>query len=367
MEDNNKMKYIFHNISTSNAPQYIERVSRGGYIIYGEDNNYPSYLLSLMNNSAKHNSILKRKAMLVGGNGWNIDGIDGIAAQFIANPYNEMNLNEIVFRSAYDLELFGAFSLEIIYSKDRTKIAELNYIPTNKVRIAEDNKNIFISSDWQNLRKFAPIKYPIYNIKNPIGQQILYVKEYRPGSEYYGQPEYLSAVNWIDLEYKVSCFHLNQVETGFFPSMVINFTTVPSDDEMKDVVRQLKADFQGAQGETVMFLFSDGIDNAAQITPITLNNSDERFIELNKEITEGILTGHGFPKALLSTNNADNTMFAKNEVLESLEVFQSMYVNEKQKLIETVYNNLLKFNGSQTLLKLNKYELDITKINEPIV
>ena len=369
MEDNKKTtQFVVHNFNSSNAPQYVEKCMRAGYISYGEDNLFPDYLISLMNRSAKHNAIVKRKAMMIGGNGWDLTNLDGIAAQFVANAYNDMNLNEIVFRTSYDLELFGAFALEIIYSKDRSKIAEINYIPANKVRLSEDYKHVYFSNDWSNLKKFAPIKYPCYDPKNPVGSQILYVKEYRPGSEYYGQPEYLSCINWIALEWEISTFHLNQVQNGFMPSMIINFTTgVPSDDEMKDVIRQLKSDYQGAQGETVMFLFSDGQDQLAQITPIQLNNSDERFVLLNKEITGGILTGHSVTNPGLFGISQEGELGQKNIILESLEIFQGMYVDPKQQMIETIYNRLLKFNGSQSKLKLNKYKLDIEKISEEVI
>ena len=149
------------------------------------------------------------------------------------------------------------------------------------------------------------------------------------------------------------------------PSMVINFSNgVPTDDEMRDVVRQLKSDFLGAQGETVMFLFSDGKERAAEITPIALNDSDERFIQLNKEITQGILTGHSITNPGLFGISTPGELGQKNIILESLEIFQSMYVAPKQDIVANIFNNLLKFNGSTTKLILNKYELDIQKINE---
>jgi hypothetical protein len=362
--ENKKFNFVVNNMSTSNAPQYTERVSRLGWVNYGEDNLYPDYLISLMNMSAKHNAILKRKSMMIGGNGWDTSNLDGVAISFLSNSYNELNLDQIVFRSAYDLELFGSFALEIIYSKDKTKIAEINYIPVNKVRLSEDNESIYFCNDWTNLRKFAPIKYPVYNPKNKTSNQILYVKEYRPGNEYYSQPEYISCVNWIELEYHISAFHLNQVKNGFMPSMIINFTTIPADDKMDEIIRQLKNDYSGAQGETVMFLFSDGIDRAAQITPITLNNSDERFIQLNKEITQGILVGHSVTNPGLFGVSQEGEMGQKSVILESLEMFQSMYISPKQQLIEDIYNKLLKQNGSQSKLVLNKYELDLEKIEE---
>lgn len=367
----NKNYYKFYTLqdydyNRDKAVQYTERISRAGFVNYGENNLYPDFLISLMNRSAKHNAILKRKSTMIAGNGWETEGLDGIAIRFLSNPYNECNLNEMAYKSAYDLEIFGGFTLQIIYSKDKKSIAEINYLPQNKIRLSECKKYAYYSDDWANTKKYTPIKYPLYDPKNPVSTQILYYKEYRPGVEYYSQPGYISSVNWITLEYEISAFHLNQVNNGFAPGMIINFTNgIPSDDEMREVIRQLQADFESARnaGKT-MFLFSDGQDRAAQITPVQLNNSDERFVTLNKEITQGILIGHEVTNPQIMGVSTPGELGNKTTYLESLEVFQATYVEPKQRQIEKVYNNLLRFNGSGSTLQLKKYELDIQKVEE---
>lgn len=368
MDKKKPLEFYIHNFSqdSSTIPQYIEKITKGGYMSYGDDNLYPDYLISLMNRSAKHNAILKRKAMMIGGNGWSTTGLSTDALRFLDNPYNDMNLSDIAFRCSYDLEIFGSFAVEVIYSKDMTKIAEINYIPSNKIRVSENREYVYYADDWSNLKKFGPIKKPILDLNNPTSSQILYVKEYRPGSEYYGQPEYLSCVNWIELEWEISLFHLNQVKRGFAPSMVITFKNgIPSDEEMRDIIRQLQNDYEGAinAGKT-MFLFSDGEDRAPSITPIDLNDSDERFIELNKEITQGILTGHSVTNPGLFGISTPGELGQKSVILESLEIFQSMYVNPKQDIIERTFSKLARFNNIEAPLVLNKYNLDLQKITE---
>lgn len=365
MEENNKFQFhMFNMADTSSLPIYVERKTRQGWITYGENNLYPDLMITLMNRSGKHNAILKRKSSMIAGNGWNMEKLDGKAVNFLANVYNEDNMNDIAYKAAFDLEIFGAFALQIIYSKDKSKIAEINFLPVNKIRLSECNEYVYYCEDWSNIRKNIPTKYPIFDPKNPQGSQVLYYKEYRPGNEYYGIPNYISAVNWIQLEYEVSQFHLSQVKNGFSPGMIINFTSgIPSDEEMRDVIKNLKMDFQGARnaGE-VMFLFSEGLDQSAQITPVQLNNSDERFIQLNKEITQGILVAHEVTNPGLFGISQEGELGQKNIILESLEIFQSVYVSPKQKQIEKVFNRLLRFNGSQSVLELNEYQIDIEKI-----
>lgn len=370
-EKENKNYYKFYSLqdfdyNRDKAVQYTERISRAGFVLYGNDNLYPDFLISLMNRSAKHNAIVKRKASMIAGSGFVTEGLDGTAIRFISNVYNECNLNDMAYKSAYDLEIFGGFSLQIIYSKDKKSIAEINYLAQNKIRLSECKKYAYYSDDWANTKKYTPVKYPLYDPKNPTSTQILYYKEYRPGVEYYSQPGYIPAVNWITLEYEISAFHLNQVNNGFAPGMIINFTSgIPSDDEMREVIRQLQADFESARnaGKT-MFLFSDGQDRAAQITPVQLNNSDERFIQLNKEITQGIMIGHEVTNPEIFGVSVAAELGGKNNYLESLEVFQSTYVSPKQNQIDKVYNQLLKFNSSSSTLELKKYELDLQKVEK---
>jgi hypothetical protein len=234
----------------------------------------------------------------------------------------------------------------------------------NKIRVSECRTKVFYSDDWGNTRKYKPAEYPAF--KERIKEtSILIVGEYRPGNNFYPIPDYISSVNWIELEYEISLFHLSQVKNGFSPGMIINFTSVPSEDEMDDVIRQLKADFEGAHNAgKVMFLFSDGADRAAQVTPMTLNDSDTRFIELNKEITQGILTGHGVTNPNLFSVSTPNEMGAKSIIIESLEIFQSTYIMEKQTLIENTFNRLLRINGSNSKLEIKEYQLNIEKIED---
>lgn len=351
-------------LSTSSTPQYNEIIGRDGIVKWGDDNLYPDYYLSLMNRSAKHNAILRRKASMIGGNGFLIGGLDAIAINFLHNPYSQDTLNDILYKISYDLITFGGYALQIIWSKDKSKIAQVEFIPMNKIRVSECRTKVFYSDDWGNTRKYKPAEYPAF--KERIKEtSILIVGEYRPGNNFYPIPDYISSVNWIELEYEISLFHLSQVKNGFSPGMIINFTSVPSEDEMDDVIRQLKADFEGAHNAgKVMFLFSDGADRAAQVTPMTLNDSDTRFIELNKEITQGILTGHGVTNPNLFSVSTPNEMGAKSIIIESLEIFQSTYIMEKQTLIENTFNRLLRINGSNSKLEIKEYQLNIEKIED---
>ena len=369
MEKNDKIKIKVMNMSSEYyTPFFEERKIKDSWITWGVDNLFPDRLLQLMNKSSKHNAILKTKAAMIGGNGFNKDGLSLTTLQFLKNVYNKYDLDEILARVSYDLEIYGSFCLNIVWSKDRKSIAQINYMDPRKVRIATYREEFqvdhyWVSDDWSSIRKNTPVLYPGFSIKDRSkASQILYVKEYRPGCEWYGIPEYISAANWIELEWEIAMFHLSSIRQGFHPSMVINFANaVPSEEEMDSVIRRLRDEYEGAsRGGKVIFTFSDSKDTAPVITPIDLNNSDERFIELNKNVTEGIFVGHRATNPNLFGVRVSGELGNKNDLIESLQVFQAQYVDSKQQLLEQTFNRLSKINGITEKLEINKFKLEMT-------
>ena len=353
-------------------PQYTEKFNKTTNMIdFGNNNMMPNYYLSLMARSAKHNAIVKGKAQMIAGNGWDRTDISNDAYTFLKNIYNEMDLDEIASRCAYDLEIYGAFCLNLIWSRDRTRVSEINYINPQTVRIQVPNKdypqqeNYFICQDWENWRRKEVVLYPGFSlVDKEKASQILYVKEYRPGRVFYGEPEYISAVNWIEMEYEISQFHLSNINNGFAPSLMINFPTgIPSDEEMDIIMKQLDNQYKGAKGAgNRIFTFSENKDTAPIISTIETNNNDEKFIQLNEEITQGIMSGHRVNNpALFGIRDNSGMVIGKSDLLDSLEIFQSQYVSPKQMLIEKVFRRIARINGINDKLMLNEYQIKFSK------
>lgn len=379
MEDN-KMNIKVFNLaadpSIDTQPLFTEKFNNKGWVDFGIDNLAPQKLIELMNRSSLHNAILKDKAMMIGGNGFVKDGLSVSTLNFIKNVYNKEDLEEILSKVAYDFELFGSFALNIIWSKDRLSIAQINYIDVSKIRIEtpeigcdlEDIKGYYVSPRWDYLRKFPAILYPSFSMEDRSeASQILYIKEHRPGFEFYGEPEYLSAINWIELEWNISRFHNQSVRQGFHPSMIINFNEgIPSDEEMRKMIGRLRGEYEGANNSgKVIFTFASSADNAPTITPITLNDSDKRFIQLNDKIRDSILMGHRVGNPILFMA-IPGKLGGKDEMLEALSMFQSRYVTPKQRVLEKTFNMLGKINGIPDKLNIAKYSIEFNKVTAGI-
>ena len=62
---------------TNDKVPVFSEIRNKEYIKYGEDNNYPNFLVTLFNRSAKHNAILTAKQLYIAGQGlaFNTDGL----------------------------------------------------------------------------------------------------------------------------------------------------------------------------------------------------------------------------------------------------------------------------------------------------
>lgn len=348
-------------------PQFGERESNKGFVYFGENNLYPDYLISLSSRSARHSAILKTKARMVGGNGWDKTNLTPATINFIRNINGDFNLDEILARVAYDIELFGAFSLIITWSKDRSKIARIEYINPSKVRIANpepdcDVDSYFVSDGWENTKKYPPVLYPGFDPYNrQDAQQLLYAKCGEDSIDWYAKPSYIAAVNWMELDYDLSLFHLSNVKKGFYPGMMINFNYEPSSEEEMDIViRRLKQEYSGAgNAGNVLFTFSEGKENAPVITPIQSNDSDKKFEQLNTTLETNIFQAHQINNPALFGVLQPGKLGGTNELVESLAIFQSMYIDPRQFFIEGIFNKLASLNDITEKLNIEKYSLKL--------
>jgi len=381
MENNEEEKELgFTSVSFSafeegkSIPQYKESVNSGGkWVNFGEDNLMPNYYVSLLDRSPKHNAIINQKANMVGGNGIVKTHLTNEALAFIANSANGMDLEEILARIAYDLEVFGAFSLNIVWSKDRTKIAEINYMNPQTIRIAAPDEdypqveNYYISRNWKNVQKNKPVLYPGFSvIDRAEASQILYVKKYQAGKNFYGTPEYLSGARWVEMEYEISDFHLNNIKNGFAPSMFINFPNgIPTDEQIRYNNRKLTKQLSGPKGGGKAFItYSEDKDSAPTITPIDSNTNDTKYVDLNEIITEGILGAHRVNDAALfglNTGLDGGLQSSQTAMLNSLELFRAQYIVPQQRFIEKCLNRLARINGITDYIEIAEYSLNFTK------
>lgn len=354
---------------TSTRPVF-KTLKGGKWINYGKKNAYPEYLLDVFHNrSNKHKAIISKKVDMTTSNGFT-EPISSELKEFYKNKHSDDDLEEIATRINYDLEIMNGFALIVKWSIDGKKIAALEWLPFHKCRLSLDEESIFVSSDWKNYRRaeHKPEEFLRFDSKQTkeFKTQVFYYTVKTNGVDYYPLPYYSSTLDWIELDGEIANFHLSGVRNGFTPSFMLNIATgIPEEEQMNTAVKALENKFSGtSNANKVLVTFSEGKENESRLTPIQLNDSDERFILLHKEMQNEIFIGHSVTSPMLFGIRTPGSLGGGTELLESLAIFQSTYIKGKQNTITKQLGKLAAFNGITEEMILNEYEINFSLIQK---
>jgi DNA-binding Lrp family transcriptional regulator len=337
---------VILNFQEARQPEYREKRGKG-YIEFGEKNDYPNYLLALYNKSPKHNAIVKGKVNYIIGNGWKSDESDPIAEQFIAQPNQFESLDDLTRKVSIDIEIFGGAYLEVIWSVTGGQLTDVLHIDYTKIRSNTDNTQFWYKKDW-NERKDELIPMMAFNTKVRQGKQILYIKEYRPGLDTYALPGYMGALNYIESDIEVSRHVLGNAQTGFSASKLITLPNgEPSPDEKRNIERRFTDRFSGSDGKK--FILSFTTDPARKPIIEDLGASDitkENFTNVDLIIQNNLFAGHQITSPSLFGIAEPGQLGSRTQMRDSYEIFKNTYVNDKQKFLESIFNQLATLKGA---------------------
>jgi hypothetical protein len=324
-------------------PEFKEKKGEG-YIQYGDRNDYPNYLVDLFNKSAKHNAIIKSKVHYITANGWT----GSPEAEPFMEKVNRMeSLEDLTRKVSLDAELFGGYYLEIIWSVTK-QLSEIWHCDYTKIRTNKDNTQFWYKEDWADRGEKAMV-YPAFNPANPVGKQILYIKEYRPNMGYYSLPGYFGALNYIESDIEISKHVLGNAQTGFSASKLITLPNgEPSDDEKRNIEKRFTNRFSGSDGKKFILAFVN--DSARKPIVDDLGTSDitkEDFGRVDSLIQTNIFSGHQITTPSIFGIAEAGKLGSRSEMRDGYEIFKNTYVNSKQMHLESVFNMLAKYRGIQ--------------------
>ena len=319
-------------------PKFEEKRGRN-YVEFGEKNNYPTYLIDLYGESPKHGAIIKGKVNYIYGKGF-----EDITQK--ANTHGE-TWNQILKRSILDDELHGGFYLQIIYNALGV-IKDVFHIEFQKVRASKDLSCFYVKNDW-TLSDFKekPREYPAFNINNPTGAQILYVKQYNPKSDVYPLPSYFQGLNYIESDIQVSRHILGNAKHNFVATKLINFNNgLPQEEEQADVEMDLKKKFTNHDGDRVVIAFNPSRENAVDIVDLGETSlTKEDFTNVNNLIQQEIFSCHQVTSPMLFGIKTEGQLGGRSEIRDAYQIFQNTYVNERQQEHEVTFSKLMNLAG----------------------
>lgn len=351
------MNTRFVNMSSYTAP-LVKEVQGREWVEYGEGNDYFRYLIDRYQGSPTNNAIINGIVEMMYGR-----GLDATDSNRKPDQYAQMKAlfsKETLRRVIGDYAIMGQCAIQVIYSEDRSVIAQVEHIPLESLRAEKCNddgdiEHYYYAKDWEAVaaKKETPIPYQAFGFGEDA-IQILYIKPYRAGYYYYSPVDYQGGLQYAMLEEEIANYHINNIQNGLAPSMMINFNNGQATEEQKDEMEnRIREKFSGSSNAGRFILsFNDNKDQESTIVPVTLSDASEQYRFLSEECRSKLMISHRITSPML-LGIKDNSGLGNNaqELEKASILFENTVIEPKQEIILDGINEILAYND----ISLNIY------------
>ena len=362
----NDIKLI--NLSSYVRPDVVELKTRG-YVMNGRDNSFYQYIIDRNNGSATNNSINQSYSTLIYGKGLTTDsGRHGAETwaklQTIIRP---TELRKMVT----DFQVFGEFSFQVIENRGG-ELDSIVHLPKQMVipSLVNENNEIdsyYFSKDWSNIRKQGnePIQFPAFKVGR--GNSIFVAKPYRVGCEYFGSPDYVAGLQYMEAEEEISNLTISSIKNGLSGGYIIN---IPDGinytaEEKIEFERQVKKKLTQSSNASNFIISFNGSEVAIDITPFPVNdNIHKQWNFLTEEAKKQIMTSHRvISPSLVGLDSATGFSSQADMIDESEKQLMKRVILPKQNFIlETLEEVLTQYDMNISLLfKPLTQELEVSR------
>lgn len=364
-------------ISTPNQRDGFEEI-----ILYGKDNALPLRIAKAVEESPAASSCIATVSKFIKGSGFS----DEEMMKYVVDQ-NGTTLWDLHCSLADSLALFWGFAVNFKYDKGG-RIINTYQMSFENCRFKEPGEK----SPYITEIRFNPYygtteynqeytkRYPVFNPKEILNQmsgktkeelsdfpgQIYYYGKTSPLSRFYPKPRYWSAKEAILADHKLQEFNNEELENGFFQSVLINAIGDPSkwsnnprlmkeelqsDNVTKKKVPtktvgeefndQMSATFSGSKkAGTAMVLWSLNADTAIKVAPFPTGINGDRLISTQDSVTKTITIATEVPSILANISEGVSLGSGGSEIQKAIELMQSRTV-EWREILMNFYNNIL--------------------------
>jgi len=352
----NRSEFSFVNLATYTSPEVIE-VKNKEWVQYGADNNYFQFLIDRYNGSPTNNACINGISQAVYGKGLNATDANKKPMEYA--QMITLLKPDVVRKVSYDLKLMGQAAIQVIYSKDRSKIALCEHFPIETLRAEKANEEgdvtgYYYWNDWTSIKPSdKPLRIPAFGTSKE-NIEIMYIKPYKSGFYYYSPVDYQGGLQYCELEEEISNYHLNNILNGLAPSMLINFNNGTPNQEQRELIEARIAEkFSGSSNAGKFILaFNDNKESQAEITPVQLSDAHNQYQFLSTESQSKILVAHRVVSPML-LGIKDNTGLGNNadEIKTASLLMDNTVIRPFQELLIDSFDKLLAYND----IALNLY------------
>ena len=106
--------------------------------------------------------------------------------------------------------------------------------------------------------------------------------------------DYQGGLQYAELEEEIGNYHINNIQNGLAPSMLINFNNGTPDPEQRDEIeRAIYEKFSGSSNAGKFILaFNDSKELAATVEPVQLTDAHQQYQFLSDEAMKKVMVSH---------------------------------------------------------------------------
>ncbi len=370
----------------------FEEDKKKGYIKYGDKNLFPDFLLEVFFKSGKHNAIINRKIKMIAGKGFE---------QETEATKNEQGLypgKTTAKLLASDLEIFKGYALFLRWNVKKDKVIAYDYLPFHKVRQGINEGTFFVSEDWSATRKDKnkPVEYFEFTGEKGLSAEfkslpklgkgasdkekearedalrketveVCYFTDVSVGTDAYPIPNYFSNIEWVLTDSEIGEYSLNLVLNEFLGGFHIGFKNgIPEEDEREEEKKAFEKEYTGSNGKRVIITFSEPESEGVDFNPLPSAGNENILENTEKRAATNIFIAHEVVDPILFgiKDGEGGLGRAKNEMIESLAIFQAVYIDDQQELIEDTFLKVFSAMGQTDPVNLKTYSIGEMKAGE---
>ena len=295
----------------------------------------------------------------------NAASVEGIADMIFGKGLYSKNLafqpmldvvlpQEEIKRVSFDIKLYGNGAFQVYWNDEHTKIIRMYHVPVQTLRAEKiyDNpriENYYYCTDWTDQRKIKDKKKIAVFGTSSDKMEILYIKNYTPGQYYYSLPDWFSALQFSYVEAELSNLHINNIQNGFLPMVMINMNNgIPAPEERDTIESMIESKFTGTRNAGRFILtFNDDKERQPTIEAVQIDNLHEKFKYVAEYAQDRILVAHRVTSPLLfGIRTANNGFSSQSEEMKTAySILQTMTIIPFQNLIINALTTALAVGG----------------------
>lgn len=212
-----------------------------------------------------------------------------------------------------------------------------------------------ICADWKNwnatdAKQFAVFPAWSKDDDDGVERSVIHIASYQSGFDYYGVPEWVSALFFATLEYMIGRRNQSRLTNSNIPAGILQIFGAASEQEAEQILKDAKDRFVGIgknAGLLIQVMSEAGVE--AKFTPIENTPMEGELLELAAVCAQEIITAHRWTTALAGVATSGK-LGSNQQLIQEFQYVQAVTIKPVQKLFLSAFlNRFLAQNGVEDM------------------